>query len=103
MTDARPSVDVIVPLRNEVDKIPGFLDMLRAQTLRPARVIVADGMSTDGSRALLAAARLEMPELQVVDNTARIVPAALNVCLAQVRSPLVARMDTHAEYAPGYL
>jgi succinoglycan biosynthesis protein ExoA len=97
------SVDVIVPLRNEASRIPEFLAMLRAQTLRPDRIIVADGMSTDGSRALLMAAQATTPGLHVIDNTKVTVPAALNTCLTHVRSPLVARMDTHAKYEPDYL
>ena len=97
---------MIVPMRNEVDKLPAFLDMVAAQDLRPRRVIVADGMSTDGSRELLEEAARNSGRsapIQVVDNPARIVPAALNVALAHVESAVVARMDTHALYAPDYL
>lgn len=96
-------VDVIVPLRNEAHRIPDFLAMLQAQTLRPRTVIVADGRSEDASRELLRAAQEQMPELRVIDNPDRIVPAALNACLREVRSEVVARMDTHAEYDPDYL
>ncbi|MCY7396082.1 MAG: glycosyltransferase family 2 protein [Nocardioides sp.] len=100
-----PSVDVIVPLRNEAHTIPAFLAMLRAQTLPPRTVIVADGMSEDASRTLLRAAQERMPELRlrIIDNPERIVPAALNACLREVGSAVVARMDTHAEYDPEYL
>lgn len=100
---ALPEVDVIVPLRDEIDKLPAFLAMLEAQTLRPRRIIVADGMSTDGSRDLLARVAADDDRLLVLDNVDRIVPAALNLALLHVQSPLVARMDTHALYEPDYL
>lgn len=102
-TASSTSVDVIVPMRNEAKKLPAFVAMLRAQTLQPARIIVADGRSTDGSRELLESMAADLPGLMVVDNPRRVVPAALNVCLGHVSSALVARMDTHAEYAPDYL
>ncbi len=96
-------IDVIVPLRDEVGRIPDFLAMVGGQTLRPRRIIVADGMSTDGSRELLEKAQAQWPDLMVIDNHQRIVPAALNQALSRVESDIVARMDTHADYAPGYL
>lgn len=99
----QPAVDVIVPLRNEAHRIPQFLTMLQAQTLRPRTVIIADGMSEDTSGALLQAAQEVLPELMIIDNPDRNVPAALNACLREVRSDVVARMDTHAEYDPDYL
>lgn len=104
MSRAEPTgVAVIVPLLDEVARLPAFLEMVRGQTLRPDVVVVADGMSTDGSRQLLADAAREWPGLLVVDNPRRIVPAALNVALSYVDAPLVARMDTHADYDADYL
>ena len=96
-------VSVIIPCRDERPKLPQVLAMLRAQTLPPDEIVVADGRSTDGSREFLEEAANDVPGLRVVDNPRRIVPAALNVALAATTGRYVARMDTHATYAPDYL
>lgn len=96
-------LSVIIPSRDERHRLEGVLAMLERQTLQPDEVVLADGMSTDGSREFLAEAARTRPWLRVVDNPDRIVPAALNVALAASRGEVVARMDTHAEYAPDYL
>ena len=97
-------VSVIVPSRDEVHNLPRVLAMIAAQTLRPDEVVIADGMSTDGSRELLAAAAAagDVP-VRVVDNPDRIVPAGLNRALEAATGDIVARMDTHADYEPDYL
>lgn len=98
-----PSVSVVVPTRNEVVHLPTLLDAIEAQTWAPIEVIVVDGMSTDGSRGWLAGATTSRPWMTVVDNLARSIPAALNTGLRRARGDLVARMDTHADYAPDYI
>ena len=62
-----------------------------------------DQLDGVGAEELLRAAQETLPELRIIDNPDRIVPAALNACLREVRSDVVARMDTHAEYDPDYL
>ena len=99
----RPRLSVIIPCRNERSKLPVVVEMLRAQTLQPDEVVVADGMSNDGSREYLLEVMKDFPALKVVDNHRRIVPAALNTALLASSGGLIARMDTHALYAPTYL
>ena len=95
-------VSVIVPSRDEVHNLPRVLAMIAGQTRPPDEVVIADGMSTDGSRELLAEAELDIP-VRVVDNPDRIVSAGLNRALEAATGNIVARMDTHADYAPDYL
>ena len=98
-----PSVSVVVPTRNEAVRLPALLDSIEAQTWVPVEVIIVDGMSTDGSRDWLANVATSRPWMAVVDNPARNIPAALNTGLRRARGDLVARMDTHADYAPDYI
>ncbi|KQS68800.1 glycosyltransferase family 2 protein [Modestobacter sp. Leaf380] len=103
--DGGPGVrlSVIIPSRDEAHNVDRVLRVLAGQTRRPDEVVVADGRSTDGSRqAWEAAGTPELP-IVVVDNPERIVPTGLNHALAAASGDVVARMDTHAEYAPDYL
>ena len=96
-------VSVIIPARNEAANLPRVLEMIAAQTRLPDEVVIADGMSTDGSREILAQADPAACPLVVVDNPDRIVSAALNRALEAASGDIVARMDTHAHYPADYL
>ena len=52
ISNAEPAVSIVVPCRNEADQIEIALQSILAQESPPGgfEVIVADGMSDDGSR-----------------------------------------------------
>src|SRR4051812_25061666 len=66
-------------------------------------IIVADGMSTDGTRETLGALRATHPNISIVDNAARIVPTALNLAVARSRGDVIIRFDGHAVGAPDFI
>ena len=85
MTAAGRVVSVIVPCRNERAHLPAFLDSVHAQRLPPGwglQVVIADGVSDDGSAELLREAAAGDARLIVVDNPQRIVSTGLNRALA---------------------
>jgi len=43
---------VVVPVLDEANRLPGLLDCLDRQSLRPVEVVIADGGSTDGTREI---------------------------------------------------
>lgn len=100
-----PLVSVIVPCRNEVRFIGGCLDSILAADYPADRleVIVVDGMSTDGTRDLLAQRAAVHPNLRIVDNPRGITPAALNIAVRAARGDLVMRADAHAAYPRDYV
>lgn len=100
---SRPRLSVVIPVRNELPRLPGLLASLEGQSLRPLEVVVADGRSADGSREWLTEAVRQRPWLRVVDNPEQGVPTGLNHALRATTGDLVARMDAHADYAPDYL
>jgi succinoglycan biosynthesis protein ExoA len=100
-----PAVTVVVPCRNERSGIQSAVQSILAQELPPGgfEVIVADGMSDDGTRSILFKLAGENHRLRIVDNPAGIVPTALNSAIRQARGDIIIRMDAHTNYAPDYI
>lgn len=103
--EAWPFVSVVMPVRNEGGFLERSLAAVLAQTYPAGRheVIVADGMSTDGTRARLDAAARTHAGLRVIDNPGRIVSTGLNAALRQARGDVVIRVDGHCEIAGDYV
>jgi glycosyltransferase involved in cell wall biosynthesis len=66
-------------------------------------VLVADGMSDDGTRAILDRYAAREPRIRVIDNPSRAVPAGLNAAIRDARGEIILRMDAHTSYAPDYV
>jgi glycosyltransferase involved in cell wall biosynthesis len=100
-----PAVSVLVPCRNEAEHIETCLRCILAQEEPPGsfEVIVADGMSDDGTRAMLAGIAAENDRVTVVDNVGRIASTGLNTAIRKARGGILVRMDAHASYASDYL
>lgn len=100
------TVTVIVPCFNEVDHIEACLRDLFEQDY-PADlldVVVADGMSTDGTRAVLAELAGRWPQrLRLIDNPQRVQAAALAAMVPLATGDVIVRADVHARYAPDYV
>lgn len=95
-----PLVSVIVPCYNEQATIHLLLEAVCAQTVpnRDLEVIIADGRSTDNTRAAVAAFQDAHPDLSIrlVDNPLRNIPAALNCALAAAQGEYIVRLDAHS-------
>jgi glycosyltransferase involved in cell wall biosynthesis len=100
-----PIVSVIVPCRNEKDHIEACVRSILAQDLPPdeLEVLVADGMSDDGTRKILERLAQEDSRVRVIDNPNRITPCAMNVGVRAARGRYIAIMGAHNHYAPDYL
>jgi glycosyltransferase involved in cell wall biosynthesis len=98
-------VSVIVPMLNEAAWIDGCLDSLLSGEYPPARVevLVVDGGSTDGSRALVEARTERDPRVRLLDNPKRIAAAAMNRGVAEARGDVIVRADAHTTYASDYV
>ncbi|MDR0275622.1 MAG: glycosyltransferase family 2 protein [Burkholderiaceae bacterium] len=99
-------ISVIAPCRNERAAIEAFCASALAQQLPPGwgmELLIADGMSGDGTREVLAAWAARDARLRIIDNPGRIVSSGLNAALGAARGQVIARMDVHTEFAPDYL
>lgn len=102
---SEPDISIILPCRNEVKFIDACLDSVLNQRVDgySLEVIVADGMSEDGTRKKLATWEERDARVKVVDNNARIIPAGLNLALAEARGAIVVRLDAHSTYPADYV
>ena len=102
-----PLVSIIVPCYNEQTTIQQMLKAVYVQTYprRELEVVVADGMSTDGTRREIATFQREHPDLhvRVVENPRRDIPAGLNRAIAAARGEFVVRLDAHSVPYPDYV
>jgi succinoglycan biosynthesis protein ExoA len=100
-----PAVSIIIPCLNEKDHIEGALKSIFAQEPLAGgfEVIIADGMSDDGTRDILTRVAKEDSRLRLIDNQERIVSTGLNRAIRQARGSIIIRMDAHTRYAPDYV
>lgn len=100
-----PFVSVVIPCRNERGFIEPCLDSLLASDYPHERleVLVADGMSSDGTRESLQAYAARHPQIRLIDNPKKIVPTGLNQAIKAARGEVIVRMDAHSEYARDYI
>ena len=79
-----PSVSVVIPVRNEAERISGALASILAQTYpNIAQIIIADGMSTDSTRASVS--DFYDSRILLLDNEMMTTPAGLNLAIGAMR------------------
>lgn len=98
------SVSVVMPVRHEAATIEKALRSIIEQD-HPGivEIIVADAMSTDGTREVVARLAAADARIRVVDNLARTTPAGLNAAIRASTGDVVVRCDAHAVLPPGYI
>jgi succinoglycan biosynthesis protein ExoA len=103
--DARPFVSIVVLCRNEKRFIEGCLDSLIANDYPKnlLEVLVADGMSEDGTREIVEAYSEKYSFVRLVDNPKIIPAAAANVGIRAAKGDIVMIAGAHAEYSNDYI
>lgn len=93
-------VSVIVPCYNEQTTICQLLDAIYHQTYpkNEVEVVIADGLSTDQTRAVITEYQAQHPDLEirVIDNNLRAIPSGLNRAIEAARGTYIVRMDAHS-------
>jgi glycosyltransferase involved in cell wall biosynthesis len=104
-TITRPFVSIAIPCRNEAPYIAGCLGSILAgdYPLDRLEILVADGLSDDGTREILRTYAAEHSCVTVLDNHALSTPAALNLAIRSASGSVVVRMDAHVLYPPDYV
>lgn len=101
-----PFVSLILPIRNEADYIERSLGAILEQDYPgEMEILIADGMSTDGTRQIILELARQYPQysVSILDNPGKIVPVGMNVALRQARGEIIIRVDGHTLIASDYV
>ncbi|HNQ50824.1 MAG TPA: glycosyltransferase family 2 protein [Candidatus Omnitrophota bacterium] len=99
------NVSIIIPCLNEEKFIRSCLESVMAQDFprEDYEVLVVDGGSADGTRAIIAEFARASDNIRMIDNPRRITPCALNVGIRASAGTIIIRMDAHASYERDYV
>jgi glycosyltransferase involved in cell wall biosynthesis len=107
LKEAMPTVSIVVPCYNEQETISLLLDAIYCQTYSRAEleVVIADGMSTDETRARIHEFAQTHPDLlvRIVDNPKRTIPSGLNSAIGAAGGEFIVRLDAHSIPYPDYV
>jgi cellulose synthase/poly-beta-1,6-N-acetylglucosamine synthase-like glycosyltransferase len=94
-----------MPCRDEEAHVEACVRAVQMQDWPRDRVeiLIADGMSIDATREILARLAAEDSRIRLIDNPARIQAAGLNECVRRARGEIIVRMDVHADYRPDFV
>lgn len=97
---------VIIPTYNEAAHIGGLLEQLLRQNKDVVgEILVADGRSQDGTRAIVERIAAANDRVRLVDNPDRLQSAGINraAAAADPARGILVRMDAHSGYADDYV
>ncbi|MBW8012032.1 MAG: glycosyltransferase family 2 protein [Chloroflexi bacterium] len=104
---SHPYISLIMPIRNESAFIERGLLAIHNQDYPADRmeILIADGMSTDGSCDIINefAARHPQLAIHIIDNPGKIVPTGINIAIRQVKGDIIVRVDGHCIIAEDYV
>ena len=100
-----PFVSVIMPVCNEAAFVARSLTAALTQDYPAGRieVIVADGMSTDGTREIVRAVQAKYANVRLIDNVGKIASTGLNAALNAAYGEILIRVDGHSEISPDFV
>lgn len=94
---------IVIPCLNEEAHLPELLARLLAEG--DATIVVADGGSTDRSRAIVTDLAQRYPQLHLLPNPARLQSAGINLAVRTFGAGhrWLVRVDAHCGYPVGYV
>jgi len=104
MTRAMPSVSVLMPCYNEASYIEDALRSLADDyVMAKGEILVIDGMSTDGTQAIVLSLIDEGLPIRLLINEKRFLTFGLNLGITMAEGEIIVRADAHGVYPPRYV
>ncbi len=100
-----PFVSIIIPCRNEEKHIKRCLESVLEQSYPVDRmeVLVVDGQSEDDTRRILDECEKRYSRVKIINNPAKIAPAAFNLGIKSSRGKVIVLMGAHSIYDGQYV
>jgi glycosyltransferase involved in cell wall biosynthesis len=100
-----PFTSIIIPCRNEKEFISGCLDSIIANDFPKERleVLVVDGMSEDGTQAVIENYSKKYLWIRLIKNPEKITPIALNKGILDSKGEIIIWMSAHNRYEKDYI
>jgi Glycosyl transferase family 2 len=99
-----PPVSVVMPVRNEERHLAESVRHVLAQDYPgPVELVLAVGPSADRTEQIARDLQNSDPRITVVPNPSGKIAAALNLAVRTARHQVIARIDGHALFPPGYV
>jgi hypothetical protein len=99
-----PAVSVVMPVRNEEQHLAEAVRHVLSQDYPgPLELVLAVGPSADRTEQIARDLQAVEPRITVVASPSGRIPAALNLAVRAARHQVIARIDGHALFPPGYL
>jgi len=99
-----PAISVILPVLNEESHLEGAVNSILSQEYQGRiEVIVALGPSHDRTHEIASRLASSDPRVVLVENPTGRTAAGLNLALGKSQSPVVVRVDGHAQIPNNYL
>jgi succinoglycan biosynthesis protein ExoA len=99
-----PAISVILPVLNEESHLEGAVLSVLSQDYRgPLEIILALGPSRDRTNEIAAKLASQDNRVKLLDSPTGKTAAGLNLALAASKSPVVVRVDGHAQIPNDYI
>ena len=87
----RPTVSILIPMRNEANFIAGCLDSILASNypMNLVEILILDAMSNDSSKEIVTVYCSSNPNIRIIDNPGLIVSKGLNIGIKQARGEIL--------------
>lgn len=98
-------ISLIIPCRNEEKDIAACLDSLLGNDYpkEQIEILILDGMSTDGTKAIIEYYLKQFPQVQLLENPSKSIPAAMNIGIKNAKGNIIMKIDAHSTYPKDYI
>jgi glycosyltransferase involved in cell wall biosynthesis len=99
-----PAISVILPVLNEESHLEGAVLSVLSQDYRgPLEIILALGPSRDRTNEIATELASQDTRVKLIDSPTGKTAAGLNLALAASKSPVIVRVDGHAQIPKNYI